>query len=191
MYSLTEENDLIRLARHGNTDACQKLLSAYAGLIKNMRYRYAHTPTGKAIAEDVPGVLYLGFMEAIRDFDQTRGIHFAAFLQSRLHGAIYKEFRHFCCYLEHTAHPAVPPEEKTQDYFDTVESPLPPPEQKIIARSELAALLCRLSKPEQRLLHLLYIRDLPQNYAARLLHISPQALHKQKQKLIAKLKKPA
>lgn len=191
MYSLHEENNLISLAQQGNTSACEKLISAYAGLIKNMRYRYAHTPTGQAIAEDVPRILYLAFMEAIRDFNQTRGIHFAAFLQSRLHGAVYKEFKRFCCYLEHTAHPAAPPDEDAQDYFDLVESPQPPPEQKVMARAELASILCRLSKSEQNLLHLLYIRDLPQNRAARLLHISPQALHKQKQKLIAKLKKPA
>ena len=83
MYNLTEENELIALAQQGSTAACEKLLAAYAGLLKNMRHRYAHTPTGKILSDDMQGILHLAFIEAIHSFEPARGIHFAAFLQSR------------------------------------------------------------------------------------------------------------
>ena len=191
MYSLTKENELIRSAQAGSQSACEELYATYEGLIQNMRRRYAYTPTGQTIADDALGILQLAFMEAIKDFIPSRGINFAAFLQSRLHGAIYKAFKQACRYNQHTAHPATTNAEDNHDYFDMLESPQPTPEQKILAKTELALVLHQLNPQEQELLHLLYIQDLPQTNAARLLHISPQALHKRKQKLISKLKKLA
>lgn len=183
MYSTQEENELIRQARAGQQAACQQLLTAYAGLVKNLSRRYQYTPTGKIIADDALGILYLAFMEAIQDFDPERNIHFAAFLQSRLHSAISKAFKQACSYSQRTAHPAAANEADSTDYFDMLESPQPTPERKILACDELAAILSKLSKQEQHLLHLLYGQDLPQLTAARLLHISPQTLNKRKMRL--------
>ena len=84
MYNLQEENELIALAQKGSKNACEKLLATYEGLFKNMSRRYAYTPTGKTLADDMVGILHLAFMEAIRDFEPAHGTNFAAFLQSRI-----------------------------------------------------------------------------------------------------------
>ena len=96
MYSLLEENELIHQAQSGSQTACAKMLTAYEGLLKKMSRRYEYTPAGKIIAEDALSILYLAFMEAVRDFNPAHGTPFAAFLQSRLHGSIYKAFRQAC-----------------------------------------------------------------------------------------------
>jgi RNA polymerase sigma factor (sigma-70 family) len=191
MYSLTEENELIALAQQGNTAACEKLLAAYAGLLKNMRHRYAHTPTGKILSDDMQGILHLAFIEAIHAFEPARGINFAAFLQSRLHSAIYKAFKNACSYGSHTAHPTSPDDTDSMSYFDTQESQQPSPERQLLAQEKLQGILSGLNTAEKELLQLIYVRELSQKAAARLLNITPQAVSKRKQNLIAKIKKLA
>ena len=184
MYSLTQENEIIHSAQKGSKSACEQLYAAYEGLIRKMSRRYAYTPTGKIIADDAEGILQLAFMETIRDFDHKKGINFAAFLQSRLHGSIYNAFRQACKYQQRTAHPAASTGEDGHDYFDMLESPQPSPERKIIIHEELVFILSQLNKQEKHLLQLLYIQDLPQIKAARLLHLSPQTLNKRNKRLI-------
>ena len=191
MYSLTEENELIALAQQGSTAACEKILAAYAGLLKNMRHRYAHTPTGKILSDDMQGILHLAFIEAIHAFEPARGINFAAFLQSRLHGAIYKAFKNTCSYGSHTAHPTFPEDTDSMSYFDTLENHHPSPERQLLAQEKLQAIFSELNAAEKELLQLIYVRELPQKAAARLLNITPQAVSKRKQNLIAKIKKLA
>lgn len=191
MYSLQEENELIRLARQGSTAACEKLLTAYTGLLKNMRHRYAHTPSGKLLEDELQGILQLAFMEAIYAFEPARGINFAAFLQSRLHGAIYKAFKNTCSYSKHTAHPTLPDSDDRFAYFDSLENHHPSPERQLIAQEKLQTILKELTAAEKELLHLIYVRELPQKAAARLLNITPQAVSKRKRNLITKIKKLA
>lgn len=191
MYNLQEENELIRLARQGSTAACEKLLTAYTGLLKNMRHRYAHTPSGKLLEDELQGILQLAFMEAIYAFEPARGINFAAFLQSRLHGAIYKAFKNTCSYSKHTAHPTLPDSDDRFAYFDSLENHHPSPERQLIAQEKLQTILKELTAAEKELLHLIYVRELPQKAAARLLNITPQAVSKRKRNLISKIKKLA
>ena len=183
MYSLQEENELIHHAQAGNQSACAQLLAAYDGLIDHMRRRYQYTPTGKLLTDDARGILHLAFMEAIRDFEPERGIHFAAFLQSRLHAALYKAFKQTCKYHERTAHPSASTEEDDHDFFALQESPRPTPERYLLAREEVANLLHQLNPQEKELLQLIYAQGLPQITAARILHISPQTLNKRKKRL--------
>jgi len=183
MYSLQEENELIYHAQAGNQSACAQLLAAYDGLIDHMRRRYQYTPTGKLLTDDARGILHLAFMEAIRDFEPERGIHFAAFLQSRLHAALYKAFKQTCKYHERTAHPSASTEEDDHDFFALQESPRPTPERYLLAREEVANLLHQLNPQEKELLQLIYAQGLPQITAARILHISPQTLNKRKKRL--------
>ena len=191
MYSLQEENELIRLARQGNTAACEKLLTAYTGLLKNMHHRYAHTPSGKLLYDDMQGILQLAFMEAIHAFEPARGINFAAFLQSRLHGAIYKAFKNTCSYSKHTAHPTLPDNDDRFAYFDSLENHHPSPERQLLAQEKLQNIVKELTAAEKELLHLIYVRELPQKAAAQLLNITPQAVSKRKRNLITKIKKLA
>ena len=191
MYNLQEENELIRLARQGSTAACEKLLTAYTGLLKNMRHRYANTPSGKLLEDELQGILQLAFMETIYAFEPARGINFAAFLQSRLHGAIYKAFKNTCSYSKHTAHPTLPDSDDHFAYFDSLENHHPSPERQLIAQEKLQNILKKLTAAEKKLLHLIYVRELPQKAAARLLNITPQAVSKRKRNLISKIKKLA
>ena len=191
MYSLLEENELIHQAQSGSQTACAKMLTAYEGLLKKMSRRYEYTPAGKIIAEDALSILYLAFMEAVRDFNPAHGTPFAAFLQSRLHGSIYKAFRQACRDSQRLTLPASTDEDSSADYFDRCVSQQPEPERQIIAKEELSGLIRCLDKEEKQLLQLLYIQNLPQTAVARYLHITPQAVSKRKQHLTAKLKKLA
>jgi RNA polymerase sigma factor (sigma-70 family) len=185
MYSIQQENELIHMAQHGNKTACEQLLQAYTGLLHKMAHRYQHTPSGRELSEDAPGILALAFMESVHAFDSSRGVHFAAFLQSRLQGALYKALRKTCTCNLHTAHPAASGTDAP--WYNLVESPAPTPERIITARDELSRLSRQLSTADKQLLSLLYYHELPQNTIARLLHLSPQTVSKRKQKLLAQL----
>lgn len=189
MYTCEQENALLQQAQHGNKTACEQLLAAYAGLLKKMAHRYQHTPAGREIADDASGILQLAFMEAVQDFVPERGVHFAAFLQSRLHGAIYQAFQHTIAYSQRTAHSATTADNTA--WYDLTASPAPSPERIICARDELAGLIRQLNAPERQLLQLIYWQELPQKSIAQKLHLSPQAISKRKKQLLTKLKKLA
>ncbi|SHK37286.1 RNA polymerase sigma factor, sigma-70 family [Selenomonas ruminantium] len=184
MYQEQEENELICRAQKGDKQACCKLLAAYEGLLRKMSHRYQHTPAGSQLSEDSPGILNLAFMEALKEFDSRRGTHFAAFLQSRLHGAIYKAFRRSLNDRGHTAHPETGTEDNTE-WYDAIASPAPTPERYAAARTELAAIFHHLSTAEKRLLSLIYVRGLSLKEIARRLELSPAAISKRKAKLLA------
>ena len=129
--------------------------------------------------------------QAIYAFEPARGINFAAFLQSRLHGAIYKAFKNTCSYSRHTAHPTLPDGDDHFAYFDNLENHHPSPERQLLAREKLQNIVKELTAAEKELLHLIYVRELPQKAAAQLLNITPQAVSKRKRNLITKIKKLA
>ena len=187
MYTIEQENDLIQQAKNGQTDACEKLLLAYAGLLKKLEHRYCHTSAGQELHEEATGILHLAFMEAIQDFDFDCKVHFAAFLQSRLHGAMYKALRKTCSYNQHTAHPSASDDDNTP-WYGMIKSHTPTPEQIICAKDELAGIFRKLSPADKQLLGLLYCQELPQATAAKILNLSPQTLSKRKQKLLSKIK---
>lgn len=185
MYTIQQENELIKLAKQGDSNACEKLWQAYAGLLHKTARQYQHTPSGRELAEDAPGIMALAFMEAIHAFDNGLGIHFAAFLQSRLRGAMYKAFKAACRYRQHTAHPDTAVTDVP--WYNLLESPRPTPERVILAREELATLSRQLSAADKELLKLLYLQELPQTSIAQRLHLSPQTVSKRKQKLRTKI----
>lgn len=187
MYSEKDENELIDCAQKGDKQACSQLLAAYEGLMVHMSRRYQYTPTGKLLAEDARGILNLAFIEAIRDFDLHSHVHFAAFLQSRLHGAIYKAFRKTCSCQQHTTHPEAATTEEGSAWYDTIASTIPTPERTCIARAELTNICRQLSAAEKRLLSLIYLQGLTLKNIAQQLHLTPGAVSKQKAKLIAHL----
>lgn len=187
MYTEKQENDLIHCAQKGDKQACSQVLAAYEGLIQNMSRRYQYTPTGKTMMDDARSILNMAFMEALRDFHSERGVHFAAFLQSRLHGAIYKAFKHRYHEQEHTAHPAPPEDEENCTWYDNIASKLPTPEHITAARDTLNQLCQLLSDAEKRLLSLRYLAGLSQKEIARRLHTSPAAICRQLKGIKAKL----
>ncbi|BAL84430.1 putative RNA polymerase sigma factor [Selenomonas ruminantium subsp. lactilytica TAM6421] len=187
MYSEKDEKELIRRAQKGDNQAVCQLLAAYEGLIKNMSRRYSHTPTGRAIADDAQGILLLAFMEALRDFQPEGPVHFAAFLRSRLHSAIYQAFRTACRYNQRTAHPQTATEDEAGDWYDMIPGTAPSPEHQVTARDELTQICRQLSEAEKRLLSMSCLQGLTQSRIARLLHRSPGTISKQLQKLRAHL----
>ena len=190
MYTIEQENDLIQQAKNGQTEACEKLLLAYAALLKKMARRYQHTACGQELKDEASGILHLTFMEAVYDFDHSAQVNFAAFLQSRLHGAMYKAFRRTVSYNQHTLHPASADDEKTP-WYNLINSHTPSPEQIVCSRDELEGIYRQLSASEQQLLGLIYCQELPQTAVAKILHLSPQTVSKRKQRLFDKIKKLA
>ncbi|SDP67990.1 RNA polymerase sigma factor [Selenomonas ruminantium] len=187
MYSENAENELIRRAQKGDKKAVCQLLAAYEGLIQNMRRRYQYTPTGAMIADDAPGILGLAFLEAVRDYKTEGQAHFAAFLQRRLHAAIYQAFRETCRYQQRTAHPEAAASEDGSDWYDVIPSALPSPEREVSARDELARICQQLSAAEKQLLSMICLQGLTQSRIAAMLHRSPGTISKQLQKLRTRL----
>lgn len=186
MYTCEEERQLLIRAQKGDKTASTCLLQAYQGLIRSMSRRYQYTPTGREIADDALGILHLAFMEAIAAYDTDGPVHFAAFLKSRLHSALYAAFRRTCSYNQRTAHPAAS-EEDGCDWYETVASTEPSPEHRLLARETLQRICQQLSAAEKQLLSLIYVQGMAQTKIARLLHLSPGTISKQKQRLLARL----
>ena len=187
MYSENVENELLQRAQKGDKQAVCQLLAAYEGLIKNMCRRYQYTPTGAIIADDAQGILELAFMEAILDYQPDNHAHFAAFVQSRLHAAIYQTFRQTCRYQQRTAHPEVAVCEDVNDWYDAMPSITPSPEQQVSARDELTRLCQQLSAAEKQLLSMICLQGLTQSRIAEILQRSPGTISKQLKKLRAHL----
>lgn len=139
------------------------------------------------MTEDARSILNLAFMEALRDFQREKGVHFATFLQSRLHGAIYQTFKRRYHEQEHTSHPAPPEGRESCAWYDNIASQRPTPEHIAAARDTLEQLCQLLSTAEKQLLSLRYLAGMSQREIARRLHTNPAAICRQLKRIKVKL----
>lgn len=82
--SLDKERQLIAATQAGCNESCGALLTQYAPLIK----KYASQAPKQVEREEVQGVLMLGFMEAVNDFDPEENSNLAATLPCYLRRAL-------------------------------------------------------------------------------------------------------
>ena len=116
--SKTDEDKLIAQAAEGNEKATAILYHHYEGLlIKESRERYL---AAMNLSDEAPGIARLAFYEAIKSYDATRGIHFAAYLQRQVRGTLYTEFKRQRRYLSRTTHPDQTATEE-QNFWDVYE----------------------------------------------------------------------
>ena len=185
--SKTEEDNLIAQAAAGDEKATAILYHHYEGLlIKESRERYL---AAMNLSDEAPGIARLAFYEAIKNYDATRGIHFAAYLQRQVRGTLYTEFKRQRRYLARTIHPD---QTATADlnfwdiYADTASNQS---HEETFCRRELLRQAIHLLTPaEKRLLSLIYLYELPQKQIASLLHITHQSITKAKKRLLTHLR---
>lgn len=82
--TLDKERELIAATQAGCNESCGELLTQYAPLLK----KYASQAPNQVEREEVQGVLMLGFMEAVNDFDPDEHSNLAATLPQHLRRAL-------------------------------------------------------------------------------------------------------
>ena len=86
-----EEDALITRAMHGDAQAAAEMNARYRGLI--IRESRASYLRNAALSADAENIAALAFVEALHDYDPQHGAPFAAFAKTRIHTALYTEFR--------------------------------------------------------------------------------------------------
>ncbi|SDG82172.1 RNA polymerase sigma factor, sigma-70 family [Selenomonas sp. WCT3] len=183
----TDEDNLIAQAASGDEKATAILYHHYEGLlIKESRQRHL---AAMNLSDEAPGIARLAFYEAIKSYDATRGIYFAAYLQRQVRGTLYTEFKRQRRYLARTIHPDQTATEDINfwDVYEDTESSQSH-EEKICHRELLRQAIHLLTPAEKRLLSLIYLYEIPQKQIASLLHITHQSITKAKQRLLKHLR---
>ena len=98
-----EEDALITRAMHGDAQAAAEMNARYRGLI--IRESRASYLRNAALSADAENIAALAFVEALHDYDPQHGAPFAAFAKTRIHTALYTEFRRERRLWERTSHP--------------------------------------------------------------------------------------
>lgn len=183
----TAEDQLIERAARGDNTACLQILSLYHGLLINETHR--HLRGNPDQLEEGESLASLAFLQAIHDYDASRGIHFAAFLQQRLRLTLYNAFRRRREDWTHTCHPEQDSEaadvwERYGGRTCDTESPEAVACRQLLLRQLISFLPAR----EKQLLVLLYLLDLPQIEIAARLHITHQAVTRLKQSTLRHLR---
>ena len=80
----------LEAARHGDTEACERLLVENSGLIWSVAKRYY----GRGVeSEDLYQLGCLGFLKAVRGFDQSYGTQFSTYAVPKIAGEIRRFLR--------------------------------------------------------------------------------------------------
>ena len=183
-----EEDRLIADACAEKSSAGEELYGYYLGLIRReARQRYLAAP---GLQEETEAIASLAFVEAAHDYDSSQGVHFAAFLQSRIKGALYMAFCRTRRYLNRTSHPDQDSsaEKDCWSIYVDAQASQKSHEESVCRRESLRQAMQILSEKEKRLLRLIYWEDMPLKKIAAGLHVSPQYISKQKQRILQKLR---
>ena len=182
-----EELALIRRAAAGDEEAQERLLAQYMGLIvKESRQRYLRNA---GLSDDAPSIASLAFLEAIRDFDASRGIHFAGFAASRVHTALYNAFRRERRRWDRETHPDQSADSGGfwERYGGAAERKDAEDEaacRRLLLREAMAVLTPR----EKQILRLIYFEEATLTKIAQLLNVTHQSVSKAKKKILNKLR---
>lgn len=182
------EDQLIEAARTGSTGAGSQLYEYYLGLIRReARQRYLAAP---GLRDETEAIASLAFVEAAHDYDASQGVHFAAFLQSRIKGALYMAFCRTRRYLDRTSHPDQDSsaEKDCWSIYVDAQAAQESHEEAVCRREILRQAMQILSEKEKRLLQLIYWEDMPLKKIAAGRHVSPQCISRQKQRILQKLR---
>ena len=184
----TAEDQLIKLAAQGDETACLELWSLYHGLLVNETHR--HLRGNPEQLEEERSLASLAFMQAVHDYDSSRNIHFAAFLQKRIRMTLYNAFRQRREDWTHTCYPDA--DTDGQDFWETyggTTADTASPAAIVSRQLLLRALIHCLPAKEKQLIVLLYLLDLPQCEVAARLHITHQAVTRLKQRTLQRMRR--
>lgn len=179
--AIAKENEMIRKAARGDEEMISALYVSYFGMI----VKAGHQAKLHPVADDAVQVAITGFLTAIQEFDESRGINFAAFAKSKVYAAVQDYFRKE---QRHWAHEVLPaPTEAGEDALSQAEDP-----RDSIGAQEMRMHLreaCRmLTEKEKEVLRLTVLHDITQKRAAELLGVTAQAVGKTRRRLLRKLR---
>ena len=171
-----EEDALITRAMHGDAQAAAEMNARYRGLI--IRESRASYLRNAALSAD-----------AVHDYDPQHGAPFAAFAKTRIHTALYTEFRRERRLWERTSHPEQDAEGRdVWERCGGTDEPTACADLRLLVRGILARAMHRLTEREKKILSLHYFSDLTLRRIAALLGTSAGAVSKSKANLLRKLR---
>ena len=84
-----ELTELVKKAQEGDSQAVQDICLRFTGLVK----KYAFQPHIRLITDEAESLGWLSVMQGIRQYDESCGVHFAGFIESRVKYAIWNLFK--------------------------------------------------------------------------------------------------
>lgn len=183
---LAEENALLKGAKAGDAAAQTALFEQYAPLLESAaRAAYLRRTD---LSDEAGSIARLAFWEAIQDFDESRGIPFAAFAASRVKYALYNAFRRARRGWERELHPDQ--SEDAESFWDacTKGDAASSPEETITRRLALENAMHILSDREKTILRLIFFEEAPLRAIAEKFQVTRQAISKAKKSILKKLR---
>lgn len=178
---MTNEEQLIDLAKKGDKNAMTELYLGYEGLI----IKAAHQTHLFTIEEEAVCAAKESFINAVLNFDSTLGIHFPAYAKAKIYGDLRTLFKQYQRQWNREVYPAETNDEIS--FWDTVEDTGTRPD-KFADENTFEEIIKALPPRQQTLLRLMYQKECTQKKAAALMGITPQAAAAIKKRAIASLR---
>ena len=184
-----EEDRIIARAVSGEEEAAEEMLARYWGLITK-ESTASHLRNNDLYA-DAFNIAILAFLEALKDYDATRGIPFAALARSKVHCTLYGYFRTTRRRWERTSNP----EQDERAYDESCWNHIAGTEdigeaviENVYHQTLSKRIIKLLSPKEKRLLEQIFWLEIPQHKLAEILNISRQGVSVAKQRLLKRLR---
>lgn len=182
-----EEDALIARAVCGEAAAMAEMSGRYRGLI--IAEAHASYLRRTEFAGDAENIAVLAFIEALHDYDPQHGAPFAPFVKTRIHTALYTEFRRERRRWERTCHPEQEEDGlRVWERIGGTEEMAEHADLRLLVRGILGRVMHRLTEREKEILSLHYFSDLTLRRIAALLGTSAGAVSKSKANLLRKLR---
>ena len=182
-----EEDALIARAVCGEAAAMAEMSGRYRGLI--IAEAHASYLRRTEFAGDAENIAVLAFIEALHDYDPQHGAPFAPFVKTRIHTALYTEFRRERRRWERTCHPEQEADGlRVWERIGGTEEMAEHADLRLLVRGILGRVMHRLTEREKEILSLHYFSDLTLRRIAALLGTSAGAVSKSKANLLRKLR---
>lgn len=170
-------------ARLGDEAAFAQLLSDYGGLLKKAAHQRHLAP----IADEAEALARVSFWEALKSYDESRGVPFPGFAKAKVYGDLRTLFKQSRRRWRREVLALESGEDGEGDRLEWLGGP-DPSLAAIEADDAFAQRLSALSPRPRQLLSLLYREDLTESEAARRLNISQQAVSAMKRRALHKLR---
>lgn len=182
-----EEDALIARAVRGEAAAMAEMSGRYRGLI--IAEAHASYLRRTEFAGDAENIAVLAFVEALHDYDPQHGAPFAPFVKTRIHTALYTEFRRERRRWERTCHPEQEADGlRVWERIGGTEEMAEHADLRLLVRGILGRVMHRLTEREKEILSLHYFSDLTLRRIAAFLGTSAGAVSKSKANLLRKLR---
>ena len=181
------EDALIARAVCGEAAAMAEMSGRYRGLI--IAEAHASYLRRTEFAGDAENIAVLAFIEALHDYDPQHGAPFAPFVKTRIHTALYTDFRRERRRWERTCHPEQEEDGlRVWERIGGTEEMAEHADLRLLVRGILGRVMHRLTEREKEILSLHYFRDLTLRRIAAILGTSASAVSKSKANLLRKLR---